>query len=87
MYLIYNFIDGFALNTVYDRYNTNDYSNIGFNIGSSYRKINSNHKFDNYFLNNYDMNNLANELIDSFQNLYNGNSSYIKRIIDMEKNN
>ena len=40
VYLIYNFIDGFALNTVYDKYDVNDYSNMGFNIGSSYKIIN-----------------------------------------------
>ena len=84
VYLIYNFINGFALNTVYDKYNINDYSNMGFNIGSSYRIINSNHEFDNYFLNDYDINDLANQFIDSFQNLYNGKLSYISSF-DNEK--
>ena len=84
-YLIYNFIDGFALNTVYDKYNTNDYNNMGFNIGASYRIINTKNEFDNYFLNNYDINNLANHFIDSFQNLYNGKLTYIKNIIDEER--
>ena len=85
VYLIYNFINGFALNTVYDKYNINDYRNMGFSIGSNYRIINSNHEFDDYFFNDYDINNLANQFIDSFQNLYNGKLSYIKNIIDEEK--
>ena len=75
VYLIYNFIDGFALNTVYDKYDVNDYSNMGFNIGSSYKKINFKHEFDNDFVNNYDLNTLVNECINSFKNVYNGKLS------------
>lgn len=85
VYLIYNFIDGFALNTVYDKYDVNDYSNMGFNIGSSYKKINSKHEFDNDFVNNYDLNTLVNECINSFENVYNGKLSYIKNIINEKR--
>ena len=85
VYLIYNFIDGFALNTVYDKYDVNDYSNMGFNIGSSYKKINSKHEFDNDFVNNYDLNTLVNECINSFKNVYNGKLSYIKNIINEKR--
>lgn len=85
VYLIYNFIDGFALNTVYDKYDVNDYSNIGFNIGSSYKKINSKHEFDNDLVNNYDLNTLVNECINSFKNVYNGKLSYIKNIINEKR--
>lgn len=85
VYLIYNFIDGFALNTVYDKYDVNDYSNMGFNIGSSYKKINFKHEFDNDFVNNYDLNTLVNECINSFKNVYNGKLSYIKNIINEKR--
>lgn len=85
VYLIYNFIDGFALNAVYDKYDVNDYSNMGFNIGSSYKKINSKHEFDNDFVNNYDLNTLVNECINSFKNVYNGKLSYIKNIINEKR--
>lgn len=85
VYLIYNFIDGFALNTVYDKYDVNDYSNMGFNIGSSYKKINSKHEFDNDFVNNYDLNTFLNECINSFKNVYNGKLSYIKNIINEKR--
>ena len=85
VYLIYNFIDGFALNAVYDKYDVNDYSNMGFNIGSSYKKINLKHEFDNDFVNNYDLNTLVNECINSFENVYNGKLSYIKNIINEKR--
>ena len=84
-YLLYNFINGSPLNTVYDKYSSNDYANMGFNIGSSYRKINSDYEFDNYFLNDYDLSVLTNQSINSFQKVYNGKLSYIKSIIDEEK--
>lgn len=87
VYLIYNFIDGFALNFVYDKYSTSDYNEIGFKIGNSYRVINSDCEFDKYFLNNYNINDLANQFIDSFQKLYNGKLSYIKNIMKEEKIN
>lgn len=85
VYLIYNFIDGFALNTVYDKYSIDDYSNMGFNVGTSYRMINSNYVFDDYFLNNYDLNNLVNQFIYAFKELYGGKLSYIKDIINEER--
>lgn len=85
VYLIYNFIDGFALNRVYDKYNVNDYSNMGVNIGISYKIINENHEFDNYFLNNYDLKKLTNQTIDTFKNLYNQKISYIQGIINKER--
>ena len=87
VYLIYNFIDGFALNVVYDKYSTSDYNEMGFKIGNSYRVINSDCEFDKYFLNNYNINDLANQFIDSFQKLYNGKLSYIKNIMKEEKIN
>lgn len=85
VFLIYNFINGFALNKAYDKYNNKDYGNIGFHIGHSYRTINLNYENDAYFLNDYDISVLTNQSIDSFQNLYNGKLSYIKKIINEEK--
>lgn len=85
VYLIYNFIDGFALNTVYDKYSIDDYSNMGVNVGTSYRIINLNYVFDDYFLNNYDLNNLVNQFIYAFKELYGGKLSYIKDIINEER--
>ena len=85
VYLVYNFIDGFALNKVYDKYNANDYNSMGFNIGYSYKIINSNYNFDTCFLNNYDLKNLTNQFMNSFKTLYNGKLSYIKSIIDEER--
>ena len=87
VYLIYNFIDGKALNTVYDQYSPNDYYHMGFNIGDGYRKINSTLEFNNYFINDYNINDLVNYYIKSFQQLYNGKLSYIKDIISEEKMN
>lgn len=85
VYLIYNFIDGFALNMVYDKYDSSDYYNMGFNIGDNYRKINSTYEFNNYFFKDYNISNVVNHFIKSFQNLYNGKLSYIKSIITEEK--
>ena len=85
VYLIYNFIDGLALNITYDKYSVSDYNKMGFKIGSSYRVINSSCEFDKYFLNNYSINDLTNQFIASFTKLYNGELSYIKGIIKEEK--
>lgn len=87
VYLIYNFIDGFALNMTYDKYSISDYNKMGFKIGNSYRVINSSCKFDKHFFNNYNINDLANQFIYSFTKLYNGELSYIKSIIKEEKIN
>lgn len=84
LYLIYNFIDGFALNRVYDKYSLFDYYNMGFNIGDSYRKINSNYTFNNSFFKDYNIGDLVDYFVKSFQNLYNGTLSYIKSIIKEE---
>lgn len=87
VYLIYNFIEGNALNTVYDKYNDTDYRKMGFKIGNCYRIINSTNKYDKFFLNNYDISNLTNQVIDLFEKLYNGELSYIKDIMNEEKIN
>lgn len=87
VYLIYNFIEGHALNTIYDKYNVSDYREMGFKIGNSYRVINSNHKYDKCFFNNYSISNLTNQVIDLFKKLYNGELSYIKSIMKEEKIN
>lgn len=84
LYLIYNFIDGSALNRVYDKYSLFDYYNMGFNIGDSYRKINSNYAFNNSFFKDYNIGDLVDYFVKSFQNLYNGTLSYIKSIIKEE---
>ena len=87
VYLIYNFIEGHALNTVYDKYNDSDYRKMGFRIGNGYRIINSTNKYDKFFLNNYNISNLTNQVIDLFEKLYNGELSYIKDIMNEEKIN
>ena len=84
-YLIYNFIDGYALNTVYDKYGLTDYYDMGFNIGYKYRLINSTYKFDSIFSKNYSVNDLANDFITSFKKLYYGKLNYIREIIEEEK--
>ena len=50
VYLIYNFIDGLALNMTYDKYSISDYNKMGFKIGNSYRVINSSCNLINTFL-------------------------------------
>lgn len=87
VYLIYNFIEGYALNTIYDKYNDSDYRKMGFKIGDYYRVINSNYKYDKRFFNNYNISNLTNQVIDSFKKLYNGELSYIKSVMKEEKIN
>ena len=87
VYLIYNFIDGLALNMTYDKYSISDYNKMGFKIGNSYRVINLSCKIDKHFFNNYNINDLANQFIYSFTKLYNGELSYIKSIIKEEKIN
>ena len=87
VYLIYNFIEGHALNTIYDKYSVSDYRKMGLKIGNSYRIINSTNKYDKFFLNNYDISNLTNQVIYLFEKLYNGELSYIKDIMKEEKIN
>lgn len=85
IYLIYDFIDGYALNKVYDQYHSSDYYNMGFYIGDGYKKINSTYEVNHYFYKDYNINDLLNYFIKSFQNLYYGKLSYIKSIIPEEK--
>ncbi len=73
------------MNTIYDKYNVSDYREMGFKIGNSYRVINSNHKYDKCFFNNYSISNLTNQVMDLFIKLYDGELSYIKSIMKEEK--
>lgn len=87
IYLVYDFIDGNALNTVYDKYDIDSYYNMGLEIGKSYQKINFNCKQDNIFKQEYDIDDFINSIISEFLNLYNGKLMYLKDIMIEDKIN
>ncbi len=85
VYLIYNFINGNALNTIYDEYDMASYYDIGLQIGNSYRIINFNCKPDNIFRQDYNIDDLINSITSKFIDLYNGKLAYLKDIIAEDK--
>lgn len=85
VYLIYNFINGNALNTIYDEYDIASYYDMGLQIGNSYRIINFNCKPDNIFRQDYNIDDLINSITSKFIDLYNGKLAYLKDIIAEDK--
>lgn len=87
IYLIYNFIEGAALNTIYDKHTSDDFYNMGFTIGCQYRKINYICEFDDTFNRNYNIDELLENLISQFLELYEKKLSYLQDIISKEEIN
>lgn len=80
LYLIYNFIDGYSLNKMYDKYSLNDYYNFGIEIGTCYRNINLKEKYNIDFDKKEDINILTRNIMNLFIKLYNNNLGHIKDV-------
>lgn len=85
IYLIYNFIEGLALNKIYHIYQPNDFYHMGYEIGCSYKKINVITNTIPKFKTEYMMEELITSRISEFLELYNNELSYINKIISSEK--
>ena len=83
VYLIYNWIDGHALNCLYDSYELNDYYDMGFKIGENYAVINE-LELQSQLNKNYSVAELARSQKEKFEDLYYGKLSYIKNIMGEE---
>mgnify|MGYP005758171681 CR=1 FL=1 len=79
-YVVYKFIDGEALNKIYDYYNENDYSSWGKVIGKSFRKINQK-KYPNILVREYNLEELTKQTITEFLSDLDTKLDYLKDIL------
>ena len=79
-YVIYKFIDGKALNNIYDYYQEKDYLNWGKIVGEAFRKINQK-EYQGVLVRDYDLEKLTKQTISEFLEIIETKLTYLKSIL------